>query len=759
MEKYYKQFENCRQWEKPYCTDQCPFHLDVLDFQAKMSKNRYNAAYKTMRNAVAFPDIVAAACPEYCGDCCPRKDIDRSVQLNLLEKTCVAKAARKRATEYNLPIKEGKVAIIGAGISGLACALRLASKKYDVTIFEKTDRFGGQLWDILDPDIFLEDIKRQFEFENYALHLNTEVEQIEELQKAGFHAVYVATGEGGNGFGALQDEHHCITVGTMAVFAGGSITGKDVMYALADGLDMAWAVEVYLKTGKLQYPQESAPSKVVVNPNKFIGIEPVAPTENGIFTDEETKLEAARCIRCQCDDCKTYCDIAGFLNKWPLEMRDEIMTTTMASESLVHKNPAVKLINMCTQCDLCNEVCPGSIQLGRMIKTARRRLHKQNKMPGAYHQFWLKDMDFSNGALAAVCKTAPGTNQCKYAFFPGCHLGAANPAYVLKPYGWLLSKQQDIGLFLRCCGVPADWAGNEEMLEQELSDMRSQWENMGKPTLIMACPSCMRHVTQYLPEIQVLSLYAVFAEWGLVSQARNWNGTYSIFDPCSARNDQEQQDAVRQLASQAGIKLEELPEGDKHGCCGFGGNVSVASEDFAEYVVKERGKLSENPYISYCINCRDVFCDSGKKAVHILDVLFDVNTDGHELPNLTERRQNRMTLKKTLLKEIWSEEMEEKPRESKLTILIPAEIQSKMDSQKLVSQDVEEVLEFGESAGRRAYNPEKDTYQCYKELGFITCWVEYQIKGDTYLVTNVFTHRMKIELEAVWNGKKTGHNL
>ncbi|MDF2656947.1 MAG: hypothetical protein K0R19_3421, partial [Bacillota bacterium] len=88
MEKYFKQYDRCRQNEKPFCTHVCPFHVDVLDFQTKMVNKNYNAAYKTFRNAVGFPDVAAALCPEYCAGACPRKELDQSVQLNLLEKTC-----------------------------------------------------------------------------------------------------------------------------------------------------------------------------------------------------------------------------------------------------------------------------------------------------------------------------------------------------------------------------------------------------------------------------------------------------------------------------------------------------------------------------------------------------------------------------------------------------------------------------------------------------------------------------------------------
>ena len=73
---------------------------------------------------------------------------------------------------------------------------------------------------------------------------------------------------------------------------------------------------------------------------------------------------------------------------------------------------------------------------------------------------------------------------------PGCQLGAADPRYVTLPYQWLLSKKADTGLLLRCCGVPAAWSGDEEMHQRELADIRSDWEALGKPILILACPSC-----------------------------------------------------------------------------------------------------------------------------------------------------------------------------------------------------------------------------------------------------------------------------
>lgn len=750
--------------------------MDVLDFQSRMATGNYNAAFKTFRNAVGFPDIVAALCSEYCSSVCPRGKLDQAVQLSLLEKTCVARATKKDPTDYNVPLKNRKIAVIGAGISGLACAARLTQKKYNVTIYEKSGRLGGKLWDLLPSELFLEDIKRQFQYEAYLLHLNAEIESIDQIRDEGFEAVYVATGENGPDFGAVNRENgHCRMNGDIAVFAGGTLTGKDVIPALADGLNMAWAVEVFLKTGKLEYPEEAGPCRAVADPDKLIRTEGIIPTDGGLFTDEEAAAEAARCIRCQCDACMKYCDVCTYHNKWPMRIRDDVMATVAfsTSPSIMKKTPAKRLMNTCTQCGLCDEVCPENIEVGDMLLEARRNLHRQNTMPGAYHQFWVRDMEFTNSEFAALAEKAPGQDQCTYAFFPGCQLGAANPRYVSEPYRWLLSKQPDTGLILRCCSVPAEWAGNEPMHDRAIAELRGEWERLGRPMLILACAACRKHMKEYLPEIETITLYEILDQWGFEVQeqcraeseemrkqmAEEPDGKFSIFDPCTARHAEPLEQAVRNLAGKAGLPVEELPKGDLHGCCGYGGHVSEANADFYHYVVKSRSGLSENPYLVYCINCRDVFRGEGKPVIHVLDLLFEIGKASGRPPSLSRRRQNRADLKEMLLKEIWGENMDKKPEPCQYSLKIGADVLDKMDLLKILEEDVCRVIDLGETTKRRTYDSQKDTYTCYRESGNITFWVEYRKAGGAYEVVNVYTHRMKIKLEGVWNGRKTEADL
>ena len=63
MQNYYKQFDTCRERDIPACADVCPFKMDILAIQERIAKGRFNAAYKSIRDAVVFPGIVSESAP------------------------------------------------------------------------------------------------------------------------------------------------------------------------------------------------------------------------------------------------------------------------------------------------------------------------------------------------------------------------------------------------------------------------------------------------------------------------------------------------------------------------------------------------------------------------------------------------------------------------------------------------------------------------------------------------------------------------
>ena len=299
MEQYLKNFKNCLQKEIPYCAAECPFHLDITDFIEKMKRGGFRGAFKTYRDTVGFPMIASELCHEPCKGVCPKKDTDSSIELLMLEKACIAFTADKSPTDYNLPMKKKKVAVIGAGISGLACALRLCMKKYEVVIFEATGRIGGYLWNLMEPEAFQADIEEQFKHESYVLNFYKPIEKTEDLKDCGFDAVFVATGEAGTDFGLLptgsgngtetglwpsSGENRCCAVYDGAGwFAGGGLIGETPVYALANGLNMGTVIDNFLKTGKLFNPENYQSTCIQLDPAKLKREEAVIPAKRSRF--------------------------------------------------------------------------------------------------------------------------------------------------------------------------------------------------------------------------------------------------------------------------------------------------------------------------------------------------------------------------------------------------------------------------------------------------------------------------------------------
>ena len=755
MQRYLPNFKNCLQKEVPFCQAACPFNLNVLDFIEKIKRGSFKAAFREYRNAVGFPVIVSHLCDAPCAQICPRNETDQAIDLHALERASLAFTRDTDPTDYNLPQKQGKIGIVGAGISGLSCALRLAVKKYNVVLYEKSERIGGHLWELLDSEIFLRDINKQFKFETYDLHLNTEVLSLEQLDGEGFDALYVATGAGGSDFG-LNEAAPCFLYGRTGVFGGGSLLGKSTINAIADGLRMSVAIDNFLKTGNLIYGETQKQTAMCLEPSHLFVQPPVIPTdEGGAFTKEEAMAEAGRCMECQCDACRVHCDLTAFFNKWPLRIRDEIQATTLPGSAEVKATPAKRLISTCTQCGLCLETCPEDIDLGGLILAARHSMHQQQKTPWPFHDFWLRDMDFANGGLAAMTRAPTGAAACATAFFPGCQLGAGDPGLVLEAYQYLREQDPTAGLILFCCGVPAQWAGDEEKFQTVLGRIEVSWRALGEPVLLLACPACKRTFDAHLPHVPTALLYERMVEWGALAAPAG--GVYSVFDPCASRGMTGVRDAIRALAAGAGVQLEPLARQEAYSrCCGYGGQGSIANPGFADFVAKKRIAEGEAPYLTYCINCRDVFRQAGKEAIHILELFF--GGQGPEArPTISQRRENRILLKEALLKRFWDETMQKEQTAYDFELAMDDSLREKLNTLHILEEEMYNVVQFCEASGRTIYNEETDTYTGYRKIGRMTYWVEYRKSGDaqkTMVLLNAYCHRMEIELEVVWNGRK-----
>ena len=751
---------DCLQSESAFCTAACPFHFDVRDFAEKLQRGAFNSAYRAYLGAVGFPGIVSALCDESCAAACPRSRVDGAVSLRLLERASLDYARNLDPDSYNMPRKGRRVAVVGAGVSGLACALRLASRKYDVTVYEKAEAVGGHLYGLMPPQAFLADIERQFKNEDYELRLGTELASLDDLNS---DAIYVATGSGGRDFGLCPDPGGAFASARSGVFMGGSLTGSGTMAAIADGLGAALAVERYLKTGAMNQPRGRTGTRLQLDVSRIVPADRVLPADGRAYTKDEALAEAKRCLRCSCDACVRSCDLMKFFQKTPRRIAEEVEITIHPGTLDGNGTVATRLISTCNQCGLCREVCPQGIDTGELLLHSHRAMREKGAMPWAFHDFFLRDMAFSNGE-AALARPPRGFERASRLFFPGCQLGGSDPRYVTESYRFLLRHWPDTALALGCCGAPAEWAGDEKVRDEALAMLRAHWQALGEPELVFACPSCKKMIGRYLPGIRGRFLYDLLRERGAApsGNAPAPSGSAatpslsapgaraSVFDPCSSRGETATQKIVREIAQRAGYSLAPLPEeGGQAQCCSWGGQVSVAHPPYANYVARTRSSEGPDPYITYCANCRDVFAKAGKPAWHILDIVFGLNGADRPPPTMSERRGNRIELKRRLLDEFWGEGSE--MSESGTRLVISAELRRKLSDELLLESDIAKVIEHCEQSGRKVLDPSTGAFSGHLRIGNMTYWVEYRPAPPDaspeggFELLNAYSHRMSIE--------------
>jgi NADPH-dependent glutamate synthase beta subunit-like oxidoreductase len=135
----------CFNGEPASCSYACPFHLDLRSFMDKAAKGKWSSAYKTLRNAVVFPAIVAALCPEPCRDHCQRKQIgDEALMVATLSRP-VSGSRKTRSRTATRSRRKIKASPLSARVPRPFLRAILAGKRYRVVVFEKEAGWGGAL--------------------------------------------------------------------------------------------------------------------------------------------------------------------------------------------------------------------------------------------------------------------------------------------------------------------------------------------------------------------------------------------------------------------------------------------------------------------------------------------------------------------------------------------------------------------------------------------------------------------------------------
>ncbi len=185
------------------CQHACPAGIDVPNYVAAIASGKYEKAVDIIRERNPFPAVCGRICIHPCEFKCRRGELDEPVAIRSLKRFAsdwyfehIGRA------EEPFPVKrEQKVAVVGAGPSGLTCAYFLAKSGYKVTVFEAQPVAGGMLG-ITVPEFRLprEVIQEEVDYiESCGVEIRYDspidaYHTVNDLMREGYDAVFIAAG-------------------------------------------------------------------------------------------------------------------------------------------------------------------------------------------------------------------------------------------------------------------------------------------------------------------------------------------------------------------------------------------------------------------------------------------------------------------------------------------------------------------------------------------------------------------------------------
>lgn len=309
--------ERCLNCKRPLCKEGCPVSVDIPEFISLVKERKFDDAAKVIKRTNALPAVCGRVCPQehQCEKHCIVGKKHEPVGIGRLERFVGDYIVNKEPVIEKAEATGYKVAIVGSGPAGLACAADLARLGHSVTMFEALHTPGGVLMYGI-PEFRLPKGIVQKEIENLKkmgvdIETNAIVGQIaslnELLEEEGFDAIFLGTGAGTPYFMNLPGENyngvysanefltrsnlmkaycfpHCdtpIKVGKkVAVLGGGNVAMDAARTALRLGAEEVYIVyrrsraELPARLEEVEHAEEEGVQFLfLTNPTKYVGSE------------------------------------------------------------------------------------------------------------------------------------------------------------------------------------------------------------------------------------------------------------------------------------------------------------------------------------------------------------------------------------------------------------------------------------------------------------------------------------------------------
>lgn len=146
-EKLREQGARCMDCGVPFCQSGCPINNIIPDWNDLVYRDRWQEAIERLLKTNNFPEFTGRVCPAPCENACVLAINNPAVTIKNIEVSIVEKAYDENWLKPMPPAHRSghKVAVVGGGPAGLACADQLNKAGYSVTVFEKNEVVGGLL--------------------------------------------------------------------------------------------------------------------------------------------------------------------------------------------------------------------------------------------------------------------------------------------------------------------------------------------------------------------------------------------------------------------------------------------------------------------------------------------------------------------------------------------------------------------------------------------------------------------------------------